>query len=70
MGGIAENVGVFAHGGFWFLEWGILNDHLIFYSVTTLIIQSLPRPQDFWLPDTYHPKIWHNPTKIQGQGQP
>ena len=24
---IAKNVGEFAHGGFWILEWGILNVH-------------------------------------------
>ena len=27
MGDIAKNVGEFTHGGFWILEWGILNVH-------------------------------------------
>ena len=27
MGDIAKNMGEFAHGGFWILEWGILNVH-------------------------------------------
>ena len=27
MGGIANNVGEFQHGGYWILEWGILNVH-------------------------------------------
>ena len=27
MGEIAKNMGEFAHGRFWILEWGILNVH-------------------------------------------